>query len=122
VLPALIGSFYEDLFILLVALLLFGKRFPEVATTLGRKLYQLRRGMDELRAEISRPIRDEIERPLRDAANEARSAVTDADAQIRALAEPDEPGRAPSGPPPAPPPPPSPSPPPPSPPTAAAER
>ncbi len=76
---AIIGSsLSEDVLILLVAFLLFGKRFPEVAGKIGQKLFQFRKGMDDLKLELSRPIREQVEGPLRDAMRSARSSVDEA--------------------------------------------
>ena len=97
---AIIGSsVYEDLFILLVAIVLFGHKFPEVATTLGRRIYQFRRGLDDLRSEITRPIRDKIETPLREAAEEARREANPSLERPPAASEPPVPA-APEAPPP----------------------
>lgn len=83
---AIFGSVYEDLVILVAALLLFGKRFPEVATTLGRKVYQFRRGVDDLKREIAKPLRDEIEAPLREASKLASDATDSMNEHLREAA------------------------------------
>ena len=61
----------ELLVILILALLLFGGRLPEVARNLGRSVAELKRGL----AETTRPLRDvgnEIEREVRDATAEEK--------------------------------------------------
>ncbi|MCA8968418.1 MAG: twin-arginine translocase TatA/TatE family subunit, partial [Planctomycetes bacterium] len=61
----------EVLVILLVGLLLFGGRLPEVGRSLGRSLVEFRKGLRGLKDEvgIDREIQD-IRRDLRDAARE----------------------------------------------------
>lgn len=86
-LAGILGSFEQDFVFLLLALVLFGRRLPDVANTLGRKMYQLRRGMDEMKNEITKPIREQIEAPIRDAAEAARRAAAEAEADVRATAE-----------------------------------
>lgn len=86
-LAGILGSFEQDLLFLLVALVLFGKRLPEVASGLGRKVYQFRRGLDEMKSEITKPIREQIEAPLREVAETARRASEDAQREVRSTAE-----------------------------------
>lgn len=83
---AIFGSLSSDFLILVVALLLFGKRFPEIATTLGRKMYQFKRGLEDLKMEIAKPIRDELQAPLREASEMAKSAARSVDADVRGAA------------------------------------
>ena len=54
---------------------------------MGRKMYQSRRGLDEMKSEISRPIREHLEAPLRDAADTARRAAEDAHHEVRSSAD-----------------------------------
>lgn len=86
ILAGILGSFEQDLFFIVVALLLFGKRLPEVAGKMGRKMYQFRRGIDEMKSELSRPIRESIEAPIRDAADSARGAMSQARADMERAA------------------------------------
>ncbi|MBI3819280.1 MAG: twin-arginine translocase TatA/TatE family subunit [Planctomycetes bacterium] len=86
ILAGILGSFEQDILFVVIALLLFGRRLPEVAGTLGRKVYQFRRGLDEMKSEISKPIRDSIEAPIREAAQSARSAVDEARADVNRTA------------------------------------
>lgn len=44
----------EWLVILIVALLLFGKRLPEVMRSLGRSVTEFKRGMNDLQEEIQK--------------------------------------------------------------------
>ena len=69
--PALIGplGFQEVALILIVGLLLFGARLPEVGRSLGRSLMEFKRGLagvkdqiGDLDAESDRLIDDELER------------------------------------------------------------
>jgi Sec-independent protein translocase protein TatA len=86
-LAGILGSFEQDLLFLLVALILFGKRLPDVASTMGRKMYQFRRGIDEMKNEIARPLREQLEAPLREAAETARRAAEDTHRELRSTAE-----------------------------------
>jgi sec-independent protein translocase protein TatA len=47
---------WEIILILLVALLLFGRRLPEVARSLGRSLIEFKKGMRETKDEIEKTI------------------------------------------------------------------
>lgn len=87
ILAGILGTFEQDLVFLLVALVLFGKRLPEVANTVGRKVIQFRRGIDEMKSEITKPIREHLEAPIREASNLARQAALDAERDVRLAAE-----------------------------------
>ena len=56
-------GYQELLVILLVGLLVFGRRLPEVGKTLGKTVAQVRRGMQDFRAQLDR---DESLRDVRD--------------------------------------------------------
>lgn len=63
VLPLPIGQFslpggMEMLIILIVALLLFGNRLPEVARSIGKSLNEFRRGMQGLEQELKSAINE----------------------------------------------------------------
>jgi len=72
---ALIGNigFTETIVIVVLALLIFGDRLPQVATKAYVEFRKLRRTLDELRREtgIDRELRD-LRRSVEDAANRAR--------------------------------------------------
>ncbi len=53
----------EVAIVLTVALLLFGKRLPEVARSLGRGMSELRRGMLDLKDEFVRAENDALAAP-----------------------------------------------------------
>jgi len=55
--PALIGPIgtQELLIILVLALLMFGGRLPEVAKSLGKSVNQFKRGLREVDDDLSRP-------------------------------------------------------------------
>ncbi|MBL8696011.1 MAG: twin-arginine translocase TatA/TatE family subunit [Planctomycetes bacterium] len=95
---AIFGSFTEDLLILLVAFLLFGRRFPEMAGNIGRKLYQFRRGVDDLKQELTKPIREQLQNPVREMAEAARGVVRDVESDVRRTAQKAAEGLSPSAP------------------------
>ncbi len=55
----------EVIVIGVIAVLLFGKRLPEVARTLGGHYQEFRRGLNEIQSEMSRASR-EVDRSVRD--------------------------------------------------------
>jgi Sec-independent protein translocase protein TatA len=69
-------SFGEFVLIAIVALLIFGKRLPEVASQSFRQVAKLRRTLDDMRREtgIDREIRD-VQANLRDLSREASARV-----------------------------------------------
>ncbi|MFN0206247.1 MAG: twin-arginine translocase TatA/TatE family subunit [Planctomycetota bacterium] len=87
IVAGILGSFEQDILFVVIALLLFGRRLPEVASSLGKKMHQFRRGLDDMKSEITKPIRDSIEAPIRDVTNSARTALRDAGADVRRTAE-----------------------------------
>lgn len=46
----------EMLVILVIALLIFGKRLPEVARSMGRSLTEFKKGMSETKDEIEKKV------------------------------------------------------------------
>ncbi len=69
-------SLGEYVLIAIVALLIFGKRLPEVASQSFRQVAKLRRTLDDMRREtgIDREIRD-VQANLRDLSREASARV-----------------------------------------------
>ncbi len=72
-LPLIFPSGQEWLIILIVGVLLFGRRLPEVGKQVGRLIIQLRQGMQKLREEI------DLDAELRD----VRETVTKVDYDLR---------------------------------------
>ena len=56
----------ELLIIGIVAVMLFGKRLPEVARSLGKSYQQFRRGLEDVQREVNRTVRS-TESTIRDA-------------------------------------------------------
>jgi sec-independent protein translocase protein TatA len=50
---------FEIFVILVVALLLFGRRLPEIARSLGKSLVEFKKGMKETKDDIEKAIDDE---------------------------------------------------------------
>jgi TatA/E family protein of Tat protein translocase len=70
---AAIGT-WEILLILLLALLLYGGRLPQVARSLGRGLFEFRRGLRELEEEIKQEIGvDELKEEIESVRQEVES-------------------------------------------------
>ena len=55
----------EIIIILVVALLLFGRRLPEIARSMGKSLTEFKRGMKETTDEIEKTV-DEAEKEVSD--------------------------------------------------------
>lgn len=75
----------ELIWVLLIGLLLFGGRLPDVAKDMGRAFFKAKRSIDEIRRDsgIDDAIRDleretkDLDRSTRDFAAEAKAAATD---------------------------------------------
>ena len=80
--PAAIGTlaflgYQEIAIVLVVGLLLYGRRLPEVGRQVGRTIQEFRRGLNQLRNEIDRD----------DSLREARGAISDFKRQLDAPRE-----------------------------------
>lgn len=53
----------ELVVILLIALVLFGRKLPEVARSLGRSLNEFKKGMKETQDDIENKVNDKDEKP-----------------------------------------------------------
>ncbi len=49
-------GFWEILMVLIIALVLFGKRLPEIARSLGRSLTEFKKGMSDTKDGIEKSI------------------------------------------------------------------
>jgi sec-independent protein translocase protein TatA len=61
----------EWLVILIVAVLIFGRRLPEVARNLGRGVSDFKRGMQE-----AADVRDDITKEAKDAVDQVKNEIT----------------------------------------------
>ena len=50
-------GFFELLVVGMIAVMLFGKRLPEVARSLGKSYHQFRRGLEDVQREVNRTVR-----------------------------------------------------------------
>lgn len=50
-------GFTELLVVGIIAVMLFGKRLPEVARSLGKSYQQFRRGLEDVQREVNRTVR-----------------------------------------------------------------
>ncbi len=73
---------YEWIIILVVALLIFGKRLPEVGRSLGKGIVEFKKGIKGVKEEI-----DEVDQEVDDAAYRAE---TEEPAKIESKTEPDK--------------------------------
>ena len=53
----------EWIIILIIAVLLFGKRLPEIARGMGKSLTEFKKGVKEAEHEVTRPVDDDIVSP-----------------------------------------------------------
>lgn len=74
IIPVFLGNFrgWEWLVIFLVVLLLFGgKKIPELMRGLGKGIHSFRKGMEEAKQELTRPLdEDDAKQPAKEASKE----------------------------------------------------
>lgn len=54
---------WEWLIILVVAVLLFGRRLPEIARGMGKSLTEFKKGIKEAENEVTKPVEDDVVSP-----------------------------------------------------------
>ena len=64
----------EWIIILIVALLLFGRRLPEIARSLGKSLTEFKKGLNEVQ-QTKDEVANDIKKVKDDAVNEAKDAA-----------------------------------------------
>jgi len=64
---------WEWLIILVVALLIFGRRLPEIARSLGKSLTEFKKGIHE-----AKETKDELEKDVKEIKNDVVNEVKDA--------------------------------------------
>ncbi len=57
---------WEWLIILVVAVLLFGRRLPEIARGMGKSLTEFKKGIKEAENEVTKPVEDDVVSPPED--------------------------------------------------------
>jgi sec-independent protein translocase protein TatA len=49
---------WEIAIVAVIALLLFGKRLPEIGKSLGRGIVEFKKGLNDVQNEVTRPVED----------------------------------------------------------------
>ena len=65
----------EWIIILVVALVIFGRRLPEVARGLGKSIVEFKKGLSET-SDIQKELTDEVKKVKDDVVNETKSAAS----------------------------------------------
>jgi len=64
---------YEWIIILVVAVLIFGRRLPEIARGMGKSLTEFKKGVKEAQSDVTDAVDDDIS-PIEEAEAEERNA------------------------------------------------
>lgn len=72
-------GFQELVVILVIVLLLFGKRFPEVMRSIGRGIVELKKGMRDVESEINKPVDEKPASPTKPADGAEVAQTSDRD-------------------------------------------
>lgn len=68
----------EWIIILVIAVLLFGRRLPEIARGMGKSLTEFKKGIKEAENEVTKPVEDDID-ILRPETTESADDTADSD-------------------------------------------
>lgn len=72
---------WEWLIILVVAVLLFGRRLPEIARGMGKSLTEFKKGIKEAENEVTKPVDDDVVSPSEDTSSSDDDASDHAEEQ-----------------------------------------
>jgi sec-independent protein translocase protein TatA len=81
----------EIMLILLVALLIYGGRLPDVARAIGRSIGDLKRGLTETREAVTKGLAEDETPPRPDAPREVLRTPAPRDLATEDITKPDEP-------------------------------
>ncbi|MBW8035334.1 MAG: twin-arginine translocase TatA/TatE family subunit [Planctomycetes bacterium] len=69
----------EWIIILVIAVLLFGRRLPEIARGMGKSLTEFKKGIKEAENEVTKPVEDDIAPPAPEETSSSDDDDSDSD-------------------------------------------